>query len=280
MSSSIPSTAQPPAQQKQPQQPIHFGPFEVTSQVFLTTPHSFALVNLKPLLPGHVLVCPLKPHRRLTDLSTAELTDLFTSVQRVQRMLARHYFLPSSSPPSTPQPPLTPTPTSTTSTNTTTTTPTSTTTTSSTTTTPGGTPGGGLATPTDGSFNIAVQDGAGAGQTVAHVHVHVIPRIRGATAKPASTPSDAIYGQMAAEEGNVGGALWDRDRGVDVKGGGGREGGREIGGVVVDGEGRPVPGGSFPRIEDAERVARGMQDMEAEAAVYKRVLEGMERDGL
>ncbi|KLU86234.1 hypothetical protein MAPG_05251, partial [Magnaporthiopsis poae ATCC 64411] len=76
---------------------IRFGPFEVTSQVFLTTPHSFALVNLKPLLPGHVLVCPRRPHRRLTDLAATELTDLFSAVQRVQRMLARHYFCASTS---------------------------------------------------------------------------------------------------------------------------------------------------------------------------------------
>jgi bis(5'-adenosyl)-triphosphatase len=66
---------------------------------------------------------------------------------------------------------------------------------------------------------------------------------------------------------------------VDVKGGlPGR--GREVNGVVVDGEGRPVPGGSFPSIEDAARVERGMREMEAEAAVYKGVLEAMERDGL
>jgi bis(5'-adenosyl)-triphosphatase len=43
---------------------------------------------------------------------------------------------------------------------------------------------------------------------------------------------------------------------------------------------RPVPGGSFPSIEDADRLARGMEDMEAEAAVYRGVLERMEREGL
>ncbi|KAK3294848.1 HIT-like domain-containing protein [Chaetomium fimeti] len=202
-SNNLPSTAQPPAQQKQPQKPIHFGPFEVTDQVFLSTPHTFALVNLKPLLPGHVLVCPHQPHRRLTDLSTPELTDLFTCVQRVQRMLARHYFLPPSNPsPSPTNPPP----------NSTAPTPTNTSTTPTGTPTPSRESKGLAATPTDGAFNIAVQDGAEAGQTVAHVHVHVIPRIRGATAKPASTPSDAVYEQMAAEAGNVGGGLWDRDR--------------------------------------------------------------------
>lgn len=190
-------------------------------------------------------------------------------------MLARHYFLPSSTSPSTtspsttsPQPPTN-----------------STTTTATDTTTPP--TAAEYATPPDGAFNIAIQDGAEAGQTVSHVHVHVIPRIRGATAKPASTPSDAVYDQMAAEEGNVGGALWDRDRDrarrlVDQRGGGVEGEGERVmvGGVVVDGEGRPLPGGSFPSIEDAGRVERGMGEMEAEAAVYRGVLERMERDGL
>ncbi|KAK4237307.1 HIT-like domain-containing protein [Achaetomium macrosporum] len=231
--SSTSSTSQPPAQKR-----IYFGPFDVTNQVFLTTAHSFALVNLKPLLPGHVLVCPLAPHRRLTDLSPPELTDLFLAVQRVQRMLARHYFLPASSIPSTntaAQPP------------------------STTATTTPNPPGQGGPRPESepevGSFNLALQDGPEAGQTVPHVHVHVIPRIRGTTAKPPSTPSDAVYDQMAAEEGNVGGALWDR--------------------VMRE---RPRPGGSFPRVEDADRVARSMEEMEAEARVYRGVLEALERD--
>ncbi|KAK4155816.1 HIT-like domain-containing protein [Chaetomidium leptoderma] len=257
------TTTSPPQQQK----PIFFGPFDVTNQIFLQTPHSFALVNLKPLLPGHVLVCPLRPHRRLTDLSPAELTDLFTAVQRVQRMLARHYFFPSSSPS-----PLSPPPT----------------------TTPpqekerkkeeGPGPGEENAPPEQrGAFNIALQDGPEAGQTVAHVHVHVIPRIRGSTAKPASTPSDAIYEQMAGEEGNVGGALWDWERDRERAGGhhhhhdeGIEKGGKE---EEEGGKGtRPVPGGRFPSIEDAARVARGMGEMEAEARVYRGVLEGMERE--
>jgi bis(5'-adenosyl)-triphosphatase len=50
------------------------------------------LVNIKPILPGHVLVIPYRHVQRLTDLTSAEVTDLFTTVQKVQRMLARNYF--------------------------------------------------------------------------------------------------------------------------------------------------------------------------------------------
>lgn len=186
-------------------------------KVFLTTPHSFALVNLKPLLPGHVLVCPSRPHKRLTDLTLPEVTDLFATVQRVERMLARHYF-PSENHQKHQQ--------------------------------------AAEPAPPGGSFNIAVQDGPEAGQTVAHVHVHVIPRVRGLSSKPEDTAGDELYERMAREEGNVGGALWDRQQ--------------QSGGA------RPVPGGAFDRIEDSQREARSMEEMVAEAEMFRRALREME----
>ncbi|TWU76469.1 hypothetical protein ED733_007213 [Metarhizium rileyi] len=173
---------------------IHFGPFEVTNQVFLRTPHSFALVNLKPLIPGHVLVCPLKSRLRLTDLSPTETADLFGTVQLTQRMLAQKY-LPV--------------------------------------------PGDLLS----GSFTVAVQDGPDSGQTVPHLHVHVIPRKKG----DVGDSPDAIYVKMATEDGNIGGALWDRER-------------------------RPAPAGRMPKIEDADRNPRTREQMEAEAEEYKLIL--------
>lgn len=195
---------------------------DTKAQVFLTTPHSFALVNLKPLLPGHVLVCPSRPHRRLTDLSLPEVTDLFATVQRVQRMLARHYFAPHPGKDQQQQ------------------------------------------QPAGGSFNIAVQDGPEAGQTVAHVHVHVIPRVRGLSSKPEDTAGDELYERMAAEEGNVGGALWDRQqRGQEQE---------------QDNGARPVAGGAFDRIEDSQRKARTMDEMVAEADVFRRALREMEEE--
>jgi diadenosine tetraphosphate (Ap4A) HIT family hydrolase len=51
------------------------------------------------------------------------------------------------------------------------------------------------------AFNIAIQDGEAAGQSVPHVHVHVIPR------KPGDMDSrgggDAIYEMMEGSEGNI-----------------------------------------------------------------------------
>ncbi|KAM0323464.1 hypothetical protein ACHAQA_008743 [Verticillium albo-atrum] len=180
---------------------IYFGPFEVTEQA------------------SHVLICPLLPHKRLTDLSTPEVTDLFTTTQRVQKMLAQHYF-PSDSSEASSSP-------------------------------------SASAPPEAGSFNIALQDGAGAGQTVPHVHVHILPRIPGATSKSPG-PKDEIYEQMTSEEGNVGGALWDA--------------------VVKEKGVRPQPGGAFPHIDDSSRKARSMEEMVAEAEVYKKALQEMGQD--
>jgi bis(5'-adenosyl)-triphosphatase len=140
----------------------------------------------------------VSPHRvvpRLTDMTTDEVIDLFTTVQKVQKMLARTYFNDADSQ----------------------------------------TKG----EPSDGSFNIAIQDGPDAGQSVPHVHCHIIPRLRG------DTKGDEIYDRLASEEGNVGGALWDRDR-------------------------RPKGGGQFPKIEDAARQPRTMEAMAKEAEFFRK----------
>ncbi|KAJ9635845.1 Dinucleoside triphosphate hydrolase [Coniosporium tulheliwenetii] len=124
--------------------PIYFGPFLVTSQVFHTTPHTFALVNLKPILPGHVLISPHRRVPRLRDLTPAEISDLFLTVQRVSRMIERVFNATA--------------------------------------------------------LNIAVQDGADAGQSVPHFHAHVIPRREG----DLEGGGDAVYRLMEGEEGDTG----------------------------------------------------------------------------
>lgn len=128
------------------QQSIRFGTFVVNPQVFHITPLSFALVNLKPLLPGHILVSPRRVVPRFSDLSSEEVTDLFLTAQRVGRMLERVFKADA--------------------------------------------------------LNIAIQDGAAAGQSVPHVHTHIIPR---QTADmDAHGGSDAIYDKMNGDEGNIG----------------------------------------------------------------------------
>ncbi|RUS82983.1 hypothetical protein EGW08_009268 [Elysia chlorotica] len=103
-----------------------------SAQVFYRSALSFACVNIKPVLPGHTLVVPLRPAVHLTDLSPAEVTDLFLTVQRVSSVVNGHFGATSST--------------------------------------------------------VAIQDGPDAGQTVKHVHVHILPRKPGDFAK-----NDDVY---------------------------------------------------------------------------------------
>ncbi|EPE28213.1 HIT-like protein [Glarea lozoyensis ATCC 20868] len=122
-----------------------FHQFVVTPQVFYETALSFAFVNIKPLLPGHVLVSPHRVVPRLSDLTPTETADLFITVQRVGRLLERVY---SAS-----------------------------------------------------ALNIPLQDGFDAGQSVPHVHVHILPR------KPSDLDHeggpDAIYDRLERADGDL-----------------------------------------------------------------------------
>ncbi|CAL8335746.1 unnamed protein product [Merluccius merluccius] len=115
---------------------VRFGQHVVkASAVFLRTEFSFALVNRKPVVPGHVLVCPLRPVERFRDLLPEEVADLFSTTQRVANLVERHFNATS--------------------------------------------------------LTIAIQDGPEAGQTVKHVHVHVLPRRVGDFER-----NDSIYDEL------------------------------------------------------------------------------------
>jgi diadenosine tetraphosphate (Ap4A) HIT family hydrolase len=100
---------------------IHFGPWILDpGQVFYETHSTYGIVNLKPIVPGHVLIIPKRVCPRIVDLTSEEVSDLFATVHKVAPVIERHYQ--------------------------------------------------------GDSLNIAIQDGASAGQTVPHVHVHILPR--------------------------------------------------------------------------------------------------------
>mmetsp|Transcript_4279 Transcript_4279/g.7357 ORF Transcript_4279/g.7357 Transcript_4279/m.7357 type:complete len:235 (-) Transcript_4279:1548-2252(-) len=113
-----------------------FGRFKIlASQIFHKTEHSFALVNLRPLVPGHVLVVSNRIAPLLDDLHDHEYDDLWKTVRKVQRALKTKYNCDA--------------------------------------------------------FNVAVQDGESAGQSVPHVHIHILPRYRGDLER-----NDDIYDQL------------------------------------------------------------------------------------
>jgi len=124
--------------------PLFFSTIEVTRQVFHRTALAYGVVNLKPIVPGHVLVCSTRPVPRLTDLRADELTELMHAVQRVGRVISRAYKA-------------------------------------------------------DG-LTIACQDGPASGQTVPHVHFHLLPR-RLQGDRFTGSQADAVYVELEKREG-------------------------------------------------------------------------------
>ncbi|EAU88850.2 diadenosine 5',5'''-P1,P4-tetraphosphate asymmetrical hydrolase [Coprinopsis cinerea okayama7 len=122
-----------------------FSTFEVTSQAFYRNALSYAIVNLKPIVPGHVLVIPTRPVPRLADLNDTELGSLMRSVSRVGNVIERVYGADA--------------------------------------------------------LTIACQDGKAAGQSVPHVHFHILPRkLQG---DRFSENNDAIYPELEKAEAGL-----------------------------------------------------------------------------
>ncbi|RMZ73342.1 HIT domain [Pyrenophora seminiperda CCB06] len=168
---------------------IKFGTFVVTSQVFHVTRLSFAIVNLKPLLPGHVLVSPRRLVPRFNHLSAAEVQDLFLTVQRVSRMVERVF---SAS-----------------------------------------------------SLNIAIQDGVDAGQSVPHVHAHIIPRNKADLDDKGGT--DAIYQMMESEDAHLDTQFKEKERAASAH--------------LAEEQKR----GRFPAVDNESRKPRSDEEMHKEA---------------
>jgi bis(5'-adenosyl)-triphosphatase len=103
-----------------------FGSFTLNpSQIFFESKLCIGIVNIKPIVPGHVLVLPKRVESRLLNLTHEEYSDLFDSVKKISSVVESHYKADA--------------------------------------------------------LNIALQDGSAAGQSVPHVHVHILPRRLGKT---------------------------------------------------------------------------------------------------
>lgn len=93
-----------------------FGNFVIhSSQVFYQGKYIFGMVNIRPIVPLHLLLCPFRKISEFCHLTSKELEELFDLTQRVSRIVNQ------------------------------------------------------------GTSMICIQNGALAGQTVPHLHVHVMP---------------------------------------------------------------------------------------------------------
>jgi len=108
----------------QPLNEVLFGPYSIDKQqIFYESSLCYGLVNLKPIVPGHVLIIPKRVCARFADLTPEEMSEMFSIVYKMAPKLESKYGC--------------------------------------------------------SALNIAMQDGKDAGQSVPHVHVHMLPRKAG-----------------------------------------------------------------------------------------------------
>ncbi|XP_026427950.1 bifunctional bis(5'-adenosyl)-triphosphatase/adenylylsulfatase FHIT-like [Papaver somniferum] len=139
-SSSSSSSVKLPKAMASDEENYMFGPYKIhLNEVFYSTKLSFAMVNLRPLLPGHVLVCPRREVKRFVDLTSDETSDLWLTAQKIGGTLEHHHKA--------------------------------------------------------SSLTFTIQDGPHAGQTVPHVHIHILPRAAGDFEK-----NDEIYDALDEKE--------------------------------------------------------------------------------
>lgn len=115
------------------------------------------------------------------------------------------------------------------------------------------------------SLNIAIQDGVDAGQSVPHVHTHIIPRKRADLDHKGGT--DAIYGMLDGEEGDLGRIHREiqMQKNVEVL--------QESSTGAILTEGGRKRRSNFPAVDNESRTPRSAEDMEREALMLAAEME-------
>ena len=136
---------------------LPFSKFSIDSRtVFHVSELSFAFTNLRPVIPGHVLVSPKRVVGRLTSMTDQEVQDLFKMAKQVGEAIL-------------------------------------------------------IAHPHADSLTVTVQDGPSAGQTVPHVHVHIMPRWQTDRFNASHVGNDAVYSALNESERATVGTRMDED---------------------------------------------------------------------
>ncbi|XP_045528898.1 nitrilase and fragile histidine triad fusion protein NitFhit [Pieris brassicae] len=109
------------------------------SCVFYKSQLTYAFVNLRCVIPGHVLIAPLRVAERNQDLSEEEAADFYKTIRLVQKLMEKVH--------------------------------------------------------NTRSCTVTIQDGPDAGQTVKHLHCHILPRKKGDF-----IDNDLIYLELAKHD--------------------------------------------------------------------------------
>ena len=91
-------------------------------ETFYETKKCIAIVDIKPIVSGHVLIIPKRHVEKFVELTEEEIVDIFSSVKNVYDILIKAFKATA--------------------------------------------------------FNLLIQDGRDAGQSIDHLHLHVAPRVK------------------------------------------------------------------------------------------------------
>jgi len=71
---------------------VKFGSIDIKdSYIFYYRKYVYAFVNLKPVAPGHVLLCPVRRERKYKDLTETEAMEMWISAKKIAENLKKFY---------------------------------------------------------------------------------------------------------------------------------------------------------------------------------------------
>ena len=66
-----------------------------SSQIFYQRKFVFAFTNLRPFLPGHVLLAPVRQEKKFANLTETEAMEMWISAKNIAENLKKYYHLDS-----------------------------------------------------------------------------------------------------------------------------------------------------------------------------------------
>ena len=77
---------------KEPKNQLKFANIPIDdSQIFYKRKFVFAFTNLRPIVPGHILLCPTREEKKYSDLTETEVMELWISAKNIIQNLKKYY---------------------------------------------------------------------------------------------------------------------------------------------------------------------------------------------
>ena len=75
-----------------PENDFKFGHITIKKEiVFYHRRFVFAFTNLRPFVPGHILLCPVRPEKKFCNLTETEVMEMWISARNISDNLKKYY---------------------------------------------------------------------------------------------------------------------------------------------------------------------------------------------